>query len=32
MSTVIYVGRICECVEEEFIRRFGNRRGRIWIS
>ena len=32
MSTVIYVGRICGCVEKEFIRRFGNRRGRIWIS
>jgi len=32
MGSVICVGRISRCMERKYIRRFGNRRNRVWIS
>ena len=32
IDLVIYTGRICRCVEGEFIGGFRIRRSRIWIS
>ena len=32
MDSVVCARRISKCVEGEYIRRFGNRRNRVWIS